>query len=382
MPGPVTLTSEAARQGVGEVMIIPGEPQLAAGASAPADPPVLVDSKVGEINGRAVRVSEILDERHVGERLAAAAKGRTLTENDSRVLQQFQIQAPTGTPMSRALWLNLANALIAIELNTALENELLEGEARASLKPEQQQGLRYLVQEISENARRAEGGSAEALRRHQGGRTSEQFKRTKESEVLINYQISQEIERRVHVSWRDVQLYYERFPAEFHPPPSARFRMIRVPASDTDAVEQVREALAQPGAKFEEVAALPENQWLPDQGGFYADKLFTGGYAQGQFFVEPLNAAARALTPGHWTEPIDFGRDKAWIYLESVTEIHRPLSDRDVQLDIAQKLTANARQAELRRYMTNLKERASFSDIEQMTAELVRIAADRYWPEP
>jgi hypothetical protein len=161
--------------------------------------------------------------------------------------------------------------------------------------------------------------------------------------------------------------------------------MIRVPASDADAVRRVGEALARPGASFAEVASLPENQFLRDQAGLYGDKEFRDGYAKGRFFAEPLNAAALSLTPGHWTDPIDFRGDKTWIYLESITEIHRPLSDRDVQLEIAQKLTASARQAELHRYMQNLKDRSRTgenTELAAMTEELVRIAEARYWPGP
>jgi hypothetical protein len=56
-----------------------------------------------------------------------------------------------------------------------------------------------------------------------------------------------------------------------------------------------------------------------------------------------------------------------------------------VQLEIAQKLTASARQAELRRYMQNLKDRSRTgenTELAAMTEELVRIAEARYWPGP
>jgi parvulin-like peptidyl-prolyl isomerase len=384
LPTPTVTTPEAARGGVDEVTIVPGEPAIRAGV-APAEPAVLVDSKVGEINGSAVRAGEILDDRSIGPRLEAAAKRTTLGEEDSRVLAIFNMDVPPSTPMTKPLWESLARALIAIELNTELETELLEGEARASLKPEQQQGLRYLVQEISENARRAEGGSAEALRPRQGWRRYQQGKREQVTRFHIDNHHAQEIDRRVHVTWKDVQLFYDRNTELFNPPPAATFRLIRIPAEDTAAVEKVRSALAQPGARFEQVASDPTNQYLPDQGGLYGPKPFRGDYASGQFFADPLNAAALALKPGQWSDPVDFQRDKAWIYLESITQTHRPLSDRDVQLEIVQRLTQAARQAELKRYMQNLKSRSRVgesSDIMTMTETLVRIAEARYWPGP
>jgi hypothetical protein len=374
------ITPEEARSGVGEVVLEPGDPHLGVSAEA-AEPPVLVDAKVGEINGRAIRVGDVLDE-NMGSRLAEKARTRELTTDDRITMARMgYAESARAATITRAVWLDFASALIKAYLAEQLQSELLEAEGRASLtKPEQQMGLRYMVQEFSEEARRAEGGSRAALAR-QEGKSQEQIRRQQESLVLARYQYQREIEKRVRVSWKDIQVYYERHVDDFNPPPAASFRMIRVPTADAAAVEKISAALAAPGARFEDVARLPENRSNGASGGLEGPKRFTGEYAEGRFYAEPLNTAARGLTAGQWAGPLQLGSDTYWLYLEAIRQINRPLTDRDVQLEIADILTRSARDAAAEAYFGRLMERASYSDTDEMTRKLVAIAAARYWPE-
>lgn len=348
-----------------------------------AGAPIVVDVKVGEINGRAVRAREIFEE--LGPRLERAAAEKRLTSDDWRLIRGRYEAGMEERTISRKEWLEYAGALIAVRLDAMLTDELLEAEARASLKPEQQQGLRYLVQEAGEQQRREAAGSrAEALRRlrERENKTERQFLREFESRVLIWYQLEERIRRRVRVSWRDMQRYYERNADVYNPPPVAKFRLIRVPAGNPEAVSAIGAALAR-GEPFAEVARRAENVYNREGGGQVPDRPFTGQFAAGEFFAPgPLNDAARTLTPGTFTpEPIDVGSDKAWLYLEAIERRSRPLSDRDVQLEIARRLKESAELAEQRTYLRHLKQRASFTDLEQMVQSLVEIAAARYWPE-
>jgi hypothetical protein len=270
-----------------------------------------------------------------------------------------------------------------------LNDELLESEARASLKPAQKQGLQYLVQEAGENYRRDAGGSRPAAERRlqesaaQSGVSSEQqYLRKQESTMLLEYQLDERVRKRVNVSWKDVRLYYERNYDKFNPPPVARFRIIRVPANKPDDVSTIQGALDR-GEPFSKVASMSENVYRPDAGGLLDDKPFAGDFAAAKFNMPPvLETAAHQLTSGSFTkEPVDFARDKAWICLDSIVRVNRPLSDQNVQIEIFRTLSIKGMEAEHQRYMEHLRERASFTGFGPMIQALMDAAAERYWPE-
>jgi hypothetical protein len=361
-------TPDEASDDVGDVELVVGEPAWVGRDASPAGKPLLIDAKIGEINGRPVRVEEIFRHGQLEERLIAEAR---------------------QPGMTRPRWLTEVESLVRLQLDSLLTDELLRAEALASLRPEQRMGLRYFVQEMSENMRRQAGGSrAEAERRlrEQHGQSMHQMEREREASILVLHQLEETTRKRIRVSWKDVRLYYERNFETFNPPARARVRVIRVSADDTEAIARVQEAL-ESGTPFPEVAAMPLNTNAPDRGGLLPEVEFRGQFREARLALhETLAAAARQLKPGEWTrEPVDFARarggsDKAWVYLESIEKRTRPLSDRDVQREIADRLTRAAENAELHRYIESLKERASFTDIDDMTRRLVQIAADRYWP--
>ncbi len=369
-----------ATDGAFDVSVAAGPPVLSGDAPEPVGMPVLVEAKVGEINGRPIRVQELLDE--VGPRLEATARRRTLTRDDYDFFGFRYSGTGAEEPINRAQWLDFARAAFNSKLNGVLQDELLQAEARASLRPEQQMGLRYLVQEFAEQQRRESGGSQAELTRRlsEGGKTVEQAKREREILLLIQYQLDEKIRKRVRVSWKDVRLWYERNYELFNPPAKATFRMIQVPADNAEALARVQGAL-KGGTPFAEVAATADNAFEPAKGGLWGDQTFTGEYAEATLFSEPLNTLAQGLQPGAWGGPVDFAGARTFLYLDSVEQIRRPLSDRDVQLRIANVLNSMAFESEQRRYIERLKERASFSDLGEMTALLTEIAARRYWPE-
>lgn len=378
-----TVSVGAASEGVNAVAVA-GAPAGDAGAEA-SGPPVLIDQKVGEINGRAVRVKDILDEVGLGPRLAAWARTRKLNSEEWKLLTGHAAAKPDGQTITRDQWLQISGVMFTARLNRLLEDELLEAEARSTLKPEQKQGLAWLVQEAAQNLKRESAGSqvaADRRLRDAGGMTEEQFKRQQESGLLIWLKLDEQIRRRIHVSWKDVRLYYERNQAIFNPPPAARFRLIQAPAKDEAAVKAIQEALDK-GEPFAQVAGLRENGYRRDEGGLMGEKEFKGEYATASFSLpQPLEEAAHTLRPGEFTkQPLDVGNDKMWICLDSVSQTSQSLSERDVQLRILLKLTTQAEELERQNYINHLKERASFSDMDTMVRTLVQAAAERYWPE-
>lgn len=350
-----------------DIIAVPGAPLLSPAAAQPVESPVLINAKVGEINGRPVMAAEILD--------ISAPRLR-------------QVALEPG--MTRQRWIAEAYRDVRTQLEFLLRDELLHAEALASLKPEQKIGLRYMVQEMTENVRRQSGGSlAAAQRRLQEteNQTIQQAQRTRQTRLLIDYQLQEKIRKRVRVSWKDVRLYYERNFEQFNPPAIARIRMIRVPAGDEAAVARVKEELAA-GRPFAQVATLPENTFNPERGGLRESPLLIAGSLATADLDLPdaLADALRGLTVGTYNvEPVDFlgrrGTDKAWVFLESIEQRRRPLSDRDVQREIAEHLSRTQLDREVQLHIERLRERASFTDLDEMARRLVEIAIERYWPQ-
>lgn len=347
-----------------DVEAIPGEPVAAADPPRPAGAPSLVDAKVGEINGRPIYAVEFF-EKGPGARLAERAKEKGVTFQD---------------------WVADAAKWINEEIQRTMEDELLEAEARASLKPSERPGLQAFVAQLGERERRMHGGSRTALERklqQEENVTYEQYLRGRESDELVKFHVSDKINSRVFVTFRDIRAYYERNYKEYNPDPKARFRHIRVLAEQSDKVRTIQDALdrAEP---FEKVASMPENTANHEQGGLQ-EKTFTGDLKDASPFgtVKELNEAARALAArgvGEWTRtPVTYGPWVSWLFLESIEVTRRPLTDERVQLEITDKLTRRKRQEVGNNYLSRLAEGASLGDVPEIRTSLLQIAILRYW---
>jgi len=377
------VTAATASEGVFDVSARIGKPEDSGEAPKAAGPVQIVDAKVGEINGRPVRVDDVLGE--LGPRLAASARSKRFSREEWSLLLFPAEPDPNqeNKAVRRDEWMDFATKLVALRLNADLENQLLAEEARASLKPEQKQGLKYLVEQATEEERRKAGGSEAEFQRQLREKNLSQrdFEKTRESVMLIGYQLSEKLRKRIRTSWKDVRLYYERNSKVYNPPPVAKFRLIQVPADQAAEIADVQTRL-DAGEPFATVARLPINTYGAKDGGKYPDQKFEGEFAAAKFFPGDLNAQAVKLQPGEFTRPpIDFSGKKTWVFLEAIDRRSQPLSDPDVQLTIAMRLDNAAFDAEKRAYIGRLKSRATFSDIEMMSARLAEIAGQRYWPK-
>ncbi|MBL9032724.1 MAG: hypothetical protein JNM80_13600 [Phycisphaerae bacterium] len=358
------------------VEVVPGAPRLGASdASAmgdvptATDGPTLINEKVGEINGRPVWANEVFDE--IGPTLANAV--RVATASAGRDAAQLAD--------ARREWLGLVRQVVASKLRRVIEDELLSSEFRAGLKPQEKQGLKAFLDNLVENQRRQAGGRAAAERElREANLTRQELVRERERQLFIYYETERSIRSRARVSWKDVQVYYERNREAYNPTPKAVFRVIRVSA---DKAEEVAAALAT-GRPFAEVARSPENMMRRSEGGLLSPIEFEGEYAKADFFdaaMAPLNEAARALTPGaHTPTPVEVGGDRVWLMLERIDAKTRPLSDGSVQLEIIQTLTARAEERERARHVARLARQASLADPNEIAQRLVEMAEERYWP--
>lgn len=364
--GPVQASA-----GVDDVRVIVGSPNVpaptteraaastppergASGSSSAATDVVFVDAMVGQINGRPVYATEFL--RPIESRLRAEAR-----------------------TMSRAEWLRSAQGQIRSALFEKMRDEILLAEFETSLTPVQRQGVLAFMEDLRSTLISENFGSEELATRRlseEEGLTVDEKVRIMRDRELIRAQVRKALSDRVYVSWREVVQQYERDAERAAPPGRAALRMIQVPSSDTARVERVRAALAA-GEPFADVATR-ESAFNPTGGGLYEISISAPTYAEGAIFRdETLNNAARALSVGQTSEPFAWNDNTVWLLLESyVRPPARTLYEQ--QLAILNELRQRRLNEEERRYFTQLLQRASVSDINEMERRLVEIAAQRY----
>jgi len=327
------------------------EPSQGGGDPAPGER-IITDSIVGDINGKPVYASEFFEEL------------------DARFRAEAQ-RLPRGE------FLSSAQSEIRRKLNEMLEREVLRAEAIASLPDEARQfGIQAFLSQIRENTIRRQGGTEAGAARAVGG-DLDRYARDQTEQQLIQFEIQQQISERLNITWREIRQEYERRYGEFNPDPVAVLRWIRVRASDEQDVAEIT-GLLESGASFERAASSDANGYEPDLGGLLS-KSFSGEYKQASFVaLSEVNEAARSLDPGEMAGPIESRGFINWIKLERIERRQTPLYDVQLLLEIERRRQLGQR--ELDRYIRRLRDRASFTDLDEMTARLLRIAAERYLP--
>lgn len=310
----------------------------------------LVDAKVGDLNGRPIYARAWLEQ--IGDRLRARS-----------------------AELPRTQWRAFAESEIAERLRSELKDQLLLAEARASLTPQEKQGLRAFLEKFESDVVSGAAGSrtlAERQLAEERGITLEEARREREQLVLIQEQFRREIASRVQVPWRDIRLVYERNEGVFNPPLRAVFRQIRVRTADADAVGRVTGALDE-GTPFEEVADLEINERRDP-----VERELSGPFEAETFFgLDALNEAARGLVPGAWAGPIQAGAFTYWVYLKNVRSEATSLYD--AQLIIQKKLYSRRLREEETKYLYKLIRRSGMDDFANVVKRLADVAEVWYY---
>jgi hypothetical protein len=334
----------------------------------PASESLVLDSLVGQINGNPVYASKFFRDTNLDASLAGKVNK---LKNDAK-------------------WKVEAREDIRRALLDKVRDELVLAEARASLTPDQKKGLFYFIAQLRDDLISGAGGSEatvdESLREREGKGLDEKVKEDLDTK-LVQREIYQRVASKINVSWKDVQLEYERRADEFNPPPKAILRMIWLPADKSELIEQFTTQIAAAGSttgEFKKVAETDGNLFNSGQGGL-AERVFKKDqYSSGDFFpAKELNEAARQLSVGGTIGPIQtVGANPnlkrvAWIHLDSI-DTPPPKTLYDVQLSLTRELREKRFKEESQKYLEKILNQGSFSDVKDMTDKLVAIATDRF----
>ncbi|MFO0873174.1 MAG: hypothetical protein U0575_04285 [Phycisphaerales bacterium] len=315
----------------------------------------VIDSLVGQINGRPIFADEFLDP--ISDRL------RQIVEEMDRAQSRKAILTIVGQRFEE--WVN---------------NELIIAEAESLLSPEQKQGVLAFLKDFQENEIVRRGGtrsSAEESLSEQTGQTLEEFMKTTRNQALAADLLRKRVRPRAIVSWRDIERAFQREQARINPGASVQIgRLGLVTQADAAKIEQVKARLAA-GGTFEEVLRELDleydNEWPKEF------KLGPEGM-EGLPFADDIRAKLKDLKVGQATEPITQGRRTVWYGLLGRDEPPpRTIFDPEVQIGIRQELQAIRDTEERERYIASLRERWIAENIDEMRVRLIDIALKRYW---
>lgn len=334
-----------------------GEGAAVRPASAPHDAG-FVDAVVGQINGRPVYASEFF------------------APMDARLRADAARMAPNQ-------WRQQTAQAIRAAVIERMREELILAEFQAQLTPEARQGLFAFVEQMRQRIVAENLGSESLADRRIGeseGLSLDEKVRQQRDREIIRSQLTRAIGDRMYVSWREVELAYERDFDQYNPPRVARLRMIQT--RDEAAADAVRAALGA-GEAFEDVARA-HSAFRAEEGGLWTIELDREGYASTRIFApEELNSVAVGLKPGEVSEPFEWSGSTVWLTLEAI-EQPRGRSLYEAQLEILNRLREERFVEEQVDYFAKLFGRASVTDVEEMTRRLFAIAEARYLspPEP
>lgn len=346
IPAPAPETGTAAAPAPDDWAVTP--------ASIEPGEEIVVESLVGQVNGEPIYADDFFDPGLEAFLRQAAAE---------QTLSQFKLSAEQK---------------IQEKLRAVLQNELFLAEARASLTPEQQQGLFELLRQTRGEVISREGGTrtgAEAEIEEATGLSLEQLVRERGEQELARYWYQMKIEPRVIVSWRDIVQEYERNKHIYNPPPQIVLAAMTFWTDrEADTIETVRRRFAA-GETFPEIA---KSLGLWNEGEWQRFPLGEKGL-DGLQLREELRTALKGLDAGEWAGPVTVGDSTWWLHVTRIEDSGGlDLYDPKTQVLLGRAMHEMRRQAEEHRYLQSLLNEGMYADMERMKQRLVNIAVNRY----
>ncbi|GIW74781.1 MAG: hypothetical protein KatS3mg103_1303 [Phycisphaerales bacterium] len=336
--------------------------------AVPAQGPVLLDVKVGEVNNKPIFAAEFLD--------PLAQRLRALAYQDEPL--------PGGGTIARlrplSVWQREAAEIINQQLVAFVNNELVIAEGLASFTPAERAGLRNFLGLVRQNLARRSGGSiTRAVRQLGTGQTlSEYLQDVRNQELIARF--AEDLRRSVVVTRSDVQRAYLQRYGNNREPSTATFRRIRVPNEDAQGIARIADRLAR-GEPFDVVAQDPANTSRRSEGGLWPPLRFQGDYELATFFPnEPkIQEKVASLTPGEWVGPIMDDRFTHWIQLVEIRQGYKTWAQ--AQSELRQELMDRRLDDAYQRAMRRLYEQAGLEDLDAMSQELLAVATAWFYPQ-
>ena len=177
---------------------------------------VIVDSLIGQVNGRPIFASQIL-----------------MPIMDQLNAEFVRLQWPQFRVV--------VAQLVSTQLEAVLYNELFLSEARATMSEEQQTGFLQFMNDFRGIEIGKRGGiqaEAEQQMLEEEGKTIDEYMKQEEEKQLINMLINTQVRPNAIVSWRDVERAWDARQDEYNPKPTVTLGRIRLRTEGNE--EQIR----------------------------------------------------------------------------------------------------------------------------------------------
>jgi hypothetical protein len=318
--------------------------------------PVVVDSLIGQVNGRPIYADEVLTP--IMDRLTATYR--------EQPYPTFQRQL-TG--------------LVIEQLRAVIINELIVAESRAGMTSDQQGGLLAFMGQLREEAVRKRGGVVhEAERRliEEEGKTIEEYLEDEQQKMLIQEVLRDKVAPQTVVSWRDIERSYRARKAEFQPASTVTLGRIRLRTAGNEEQVSLLQAEVEAGEPFMVVA---RQAGMSNDGVWQTFKLPDGGLGElplASFYTPHV----KDLKPGEVSKPFERGTWTIWVSVIDIQQpLQRSLDDPDVQRMLQQQISMSRAQEAQSRFIGDVLQRGIFDDITLMGERAVAIASSRFPPK-
>lgn len=368
IPGVKRAEPEMMGGGLDRVSVIVGAPDLpkdrpgAPGALPVAgSTPVIADAMVGQINGKPVFASEFLD----------PLDGKMRADLKKYPKPDDWLREQSGAVFSRVI--------------DRVRSELVLGEARARLTPEERVGLTNLLTRIQGVIAAQSGGSLEQARadieRKSGETSLDRYLADERDQILIQRTLQEAIQPKIRVPWSAVERYYRENIDKYQPKGEAVLRVVVIDAKDADGLSAAAAAAGQSDSDFALFAKTDRNLFLRDTAGERRFSLNKPSSEWALVASKEINAAASKLQPGQHVGPLDFGRAgaerKVWVRRDAdILQPGRTLEE--AQVDIVRELMGQKFQSETGSFYQTLLGDSSFTPVDLMSLELLALAAERH----
>ena len=315
---------------------------------------IVVDSLIGQVNGRPIFADEIL----------------------SPIMDQL------NADFVRMPWNQFREYIVQLvsrQLREVIYNELFLSEARAGLSEQQEGGFLAWMNNMRGELIGQRGGiSSDANRQmlEEEGKTIEEYLKLQEERQLIQVLMNERVRPNALVAWRDVERAWDQRKAMYNKPSTVTLGRIRLKTEGNEEQIKLFQDELEAGETFEVVAT---QAGMSDAGVWdtfdLGDNERTDDIEIADFYKEHL----AGLGPGETSKPFVRGTRTIWI---SVIEINhsekRSLFEPSIQRSLYRDIYSRRLGEAQEEFIHDILEEGIYDDLQEMEDKIVQIALSRF----
>ena len=315
---------------------------------------IVVDSLIGQVNGRPIFADEIL----------------------TPIMDQL------NADFARMPWNQFRGyvvQLVSRQLREVIYNELFLSEARAGLSEQQEGGfLAWMNNMRGELIGQRGGVSADANRQmlEEEGKTIDEYLKLQEERQLIQVLMNDRVRPNALVAWRDVERAWDQRKDQFNKPSTVTLGRIRLKTEGNEEQIKLLQDELEAGEPFAVVAA---QAGMADDGIWETFDIGENERVDSIEIADFYKEHLAGLGPGETSKPFERGTRTIWI---AVIEINRSqkrsLFDPEIQRSLYQDIYSRRLSEAQEEFVQNILDEGIYDDLKEMEDKIVQIALSRF----